>query len=66
MHAKSIQLCLILRDAMDYSLSGSSVIDSIGKNTGVGCHVLLQGIFQTQGSNLHPFVSYTGRWVLYH
>ena len=22
-----------------------------GKNTGVGCHVLLQGIFLTQGSN---------------
>ena len=24
-----------------------------GKNTGVGCHFLLQRIFQTQGSNLH-------------
>ena len=23
------------------------------KNTGVGCHFLLQGIFLTQGSNLH-------------
>jgi len=23
-----------------------------GKNTGVGCHILLQGIFPTQGSNL--------------
>ena len=23
-----------------------------GKNTGVGCHFLLQGIFLTQGSNL--------------
>ena len=27
--------------------------DSPGKNTGVGCHSLLQGIFPTQGSNLH-------------
>ena len=27
--------------------------DSPGKNTGVGCHFLLQGIFLTQGSNLH-------------
>ena len=27
--------------------------DSPGKNTGVGCHALLQGIFPTQGSNLH-------------
>ena len=26
--------------------------DSLGKNTGVGCHTFLQGIFPTQGSNL--------------
>ena len=26
--------------------------NSPGKNTGVGCHFLLQGIFQTQGLNL--------------
>ena len=34
------------------SLPGSSVHgDSPGKNTGVGCHALLQGIFPTQRSN---------------
>ena len=27
--------------------------DSPGKNTGVGCHALLQGIFLTQDSNPH-------------
>ena len=27
--------------------------DSPGKNTGMGCYALLQGIFPTQGSNLH-------------
>ena len=27
--------------------------DFPGKNTGAGCHVLLQGIFPTQGSNPH-------------
>ena len=27
--------------------------DSPGKNTGMGCHFLLQGIFLTQGSSLH-------------
>ena len=27
--------------------------DSPGKNTGVGCQALLQGIFPTQGLNLH-------------
>ena len=38
---------------MDYSLPGSSSHgDSPGKNTGVGCHFLLQGIFPTHGSNL--------------
>ena len=36
---------------MDCSPPGSSVHrDSPGKNTGVGCHALLQGIFPTQGS----------------
>ena len=25
--------------------------DSLGKNTGVGCHALFQGIFPTQGLN---------------
>ena len=36
---------------MDCSPPGSSVHgDSPGKNTGVGCHALLQGIFLTQGS----------------
>ena len=35
---------------MDCSPPRSSVHgDSAGKNTGVGCHFLLQGIFPTQG-----------------
>ena len=39
---------------------GSSVHgDSPGKNTGVGCHVLLQGIFPTQGLNPHLEVNST-------
>ena len=42
-----------LRDPIDYSLRGSSVHGVPGKNTGMGCHFLLQGIFPTQGSNLH-------------
>ena len=46
------QSCPTLRDPMDCSLPGSSVHgDSLGKHTGVGCHVLLQGIFPIQGSN---------------
>ena len=37
--------------------------DFPGKNTWVGCHFLLHGIFLTQGPNL---LSYIGRRVLYH
>ena len=47
------QSCLTLCDPVDYSLPGSSVHrDSPGKNTGVGFHTLLRGIFPTQGLNL--------------
>ena len=46
------QSCPTLCDPMDCSLPGSSVHgDSPRKNTGVGCHALLQGIFPTRGSN---------------
>ena len=46
------QSCLTLCDPMDCSPPGSSVHgDSPGKNTGVGCHAFLQGIFPTQRSN---------------
>ena len=46
------QSCPTLCDPMDCSPPGSSVHGhSPGKNTGVGCHALLQGIFPTQGRN---------------
>ena len=41
--AKSLQLCLTLCDPIDGSPPGSTgPWDSPGKNTGVGCHFLLQ------------------------
>ena len=41
--AKSLQSCLTLSDPIDGSPPGSPCPwDSPGKNTGVGCHVLLQ------------------------
>ena len=47
------QLCPTLCSPTDFSLPGSSVRGIFpGKNTGVGCHFLLQGIFPTQGLNL--------------
>ena len=53
------QSCPTLCNPMDCSPPGFSVYS---KNTGVGCHCFLQGIFPTQGSNpglLHH------RWILY-
>ena len=48
---------------MHCSPPGSSVHgDSPGKNTGVSCHALLQGIFPTRGSN--PGLPHC-RWILY-
>ena len=43
---------------MDCSPPGPSVHDSPGKNAGVGCHALLQGIFPTQG--LSPRLALAG------
>ena len=58
------QLCPTLCDYMECSPPGSLVYrDFPGKNTGEGCHALLQGIFPTQGSN--PGLRHY-RWVLYH
>ena len=49
---------------IDYSPPGSSVHgDFPGKNTGLGCHALLQGIFPIQGSN--PGLPHGGQ-ILYH
>ena len=46
--AKSLQLCLSLCDPIDCSLPMLLCPwDFPGKNTRVGCHALLQGIFMT-------------------
>ena len=63
MHAKSLLSCLTLFHPTDCSPPGSPVHgDSPGKNTGVGGHALLQGIFPTQGSN--PGLPHCGK-ILY-
>ena len=58
------QSCLTLCDPMDRSLPGSSIHpwNSPSKNTGVGTHSFLQGIFPTQGSK--PCLPYC-RQILY-
>ena len=48
------QLCPTLCDPMDCSPPGSSVHEDFpDKNTGGGCHFLLQGFFSTQGLKLY-------------
>ena len=52
--AQSLSRVRLFWDSMDCSPPGSSVHGiSQAKNTGVGCHFLLQGIFPPQGSNMH-------------
>ena len=64
---KLLQSCPTLCNTMDYSLPGSSVHgDSPGKNTGVGCHALFQGIFLTQGLNSCILWLLQWRQILYH
>ena len=58
------RLGLTLCNRIDCSPPCSSVHwDSPGKNPGVGCHALLQGIFPAQGSN--PGLLHC-KWILYH
>ena len=55
------QLCLTLCNPMDCSPPSSSVHGIFqARNTGVGCHFLLQEIFPTQGSN--PYLLHLWHW----
>ena len=53
MYVQSLSCVWLFAAPMGYSPPGSSVHGFPGKNTGAGCHFLLQGLFPTQGSNLH-------------
>ena len=53
MHAKSLQSCPDSLQPCGLYARLLCPWDSPGKNTEVGCHALLQGIFPTQGSNPH-------------
>ena len=59
-HVESMCVCVLNRsvasDSVMHGLQPARLLwpwDFPGKNTGVGCHFLLQGIFPTQGSNPH-------------
>ena len=49
--------CLVTQSVGHHGLEPTGLLcpwDSPGKNTGVGCHFPLQGIFPTQGSLASP------------
>ena len=54
-HESEVESCSLLPESLQpYGLQPASLLcpwNSPGKNTGVGCHFLLQGIFPTQGFN---------------
>ena len=47
-----MRLLKLTKRTSPWACLGQAVWLPPGKNTGVGCHFLLQGIFRTQGSNL--------------
>ena len=64
MRANSLQSCVCDLCNPMYCSKPARLLcpwDSPGKNTGLACHALLQGIFLTQGSNSCLLVSCTVR-----
>ena len=54
---ESVSHCVMCESLQPHRLQPPRLLcpwESPGKNTGVGCHVLLQGIFPIQGSDLAP------------
>ena len=54
--SESVNLSVLSNSLQPHGLQLAMLLclwDSLGKNTGVGCHALLQGIFQTQGLSPH-------------
>ena len=54
-HACELSHSVVSASLQSHGLQPARILcpwDSPGRNTGVGCHFLLQGIFPTQGSSL--------------
>ena len=74
LHSLIDKSCPTLCDPMDTGEPARllCLLDSPGKNTGVGCHfLLLQGVFWTQGSNLcllhwQVILYHSVTWEAYH
>ena len=62
--------CSVMSNSLQpHGLQAAKILfpwDFSGKNTGTGCHFLLQGIFLTQGSNPHLMCLLHCRQIVYH
>ena len=69
-HCFHMCVCSVVSDSLQpYRLNPAKLLcpwDFLGKNTGVSCHFLLQGIFPPQESNLHLLHWQTGSLPLRH
>ena len=67
---RSVRVCSVKGDSLQPSeLQPSRRLcpwNFPGKNTGVGCHFLLQGIFPTRDQTCVSCLSFIGRWILHH
>ena len=64
-----MRMCSVRSDSLqpyDCWLPGSCPWDSPGKNTGVGCHFLLQGIVPTRNQTRVSSISCISRQIPYH
>ena len=66
--SQAAQVCLTLCNPVDQTTRLLCPWDSTGKNTGVSCHFVFQGIFATQGSKIScvSCISCISRQILYH
>ena len=66
-----MSVCVHAKSLSDVQLSETPLTiacsrDSPGKNTGAGCHALLDRIFPSQDGPRISYNSCTSRWALYH
>ena len=72
-HRGNMHVCMLSHSVMSNSLQPSGLQSTMilcpwdfsGKNSGVGCHFLFQGIFLTQELNLCLLQLLHCRWILY-
>ena len=58
---------ITVKEKSEFSLCRSPLsMGFSGKNTGMGCHALLQGIFLTKDQTHVSYLSCTGRQILYY